>query len=41
MIQSPPVRTREDLAALLAKKISSGEYKPGDLLPSERARAPE
>jgi GntR family transcriptional repressor for pyruvate dehydrogenase complex len=41
MIQSPPVRTREDLAALLAKKISSGEYKPGDLLPSERALAEE
>ncbi|HYH13073.1 MAG TPA: FCD domain-containing protein [Thermomicrobiales bacterium] len=41
MIQSPPVRTREDLAALLARKIASGEYNPGDLLPSERALSDE
>jgi GntR family transcriptional regulator, transcriptional repressor for pyruvate dehydrogenase complex len=31
------VRSREDLATLLAKQIAAGHYQPGDLLPSERA----
>jgi DNA-binding FadR family transcriptional regulator len=41
MIYASPVRSREDLAALLAGKISSGELAPGQLLPSERALAEE
>jgi GntR family transcriptional regulator, transcriptional repressor for pyruvate dehydrogenase complex len=41
MIQAMPVRSREDLATLLAKKISAGEFQPGQLLPSERALSEE
>jgi GntR family transcriptional repressor for pyruvate dehydrogenase complex len=41
MFQPLPVRSREDLATLLAKKISSGDYPPGQLLPSERALSEE
>lgn len=41
MFHALPVRSREDLATLLAKKISSGEYPPGQLLPSERALSEE
>jgi GntR family transcriptional repressor for pyruvate dehydrogenase complex len=41
MIQNVPVRSREDLATLLAAKISAGEYPPGHLLPSERALSEE
>ena len=41
MFQTVPVRSREDLAAHLAKKISSGEYRPGQLLPSERSLSEE
>jgi DNA-binding FadR family transcriptional regulator len=41
MIHASPVRSREDLATLLARHISSGEYAPGQLLPSERALAEE
>lgn len=41
MFQPLPVRSREDLATLIAKKISSGEYPPGKLLPSERALSEE
>ena len=37
MYQTPAVRSREDLATLLTQKISTGEFSPGELLPSERA----
>lgn len=37
MIHPSPVRSRENLAMLLAQKISAGDYRPGQLLPSERA----
>jgi GntR family transcriptional repressor for pyruvate dehydrogenase complex len=36
-----PVRSRENLATLLAQKISAGDYRPGQLLPSERALSEE
>lgn len=35
------IRTRDDLASLLGKKILGGEFKPGTLLPSERMLAEE
>ncbi len=35
------VRSRDDLATLLAGRISSGEYHPGKLLPSERELSEE
>ena len=41
MFQTLPVRSRDDLTTLLARKISAGEYKPGELLPSERALSEE
>jgi GntR family transcriptional repressor for pyruvate dehydrogenase complex len=41
MFHPLPVRSREDLATLLSKKISSGVYPPGQLLPSERALSEE
>jgi GntR family transcriptional repressor for pyruvate dehydrogenase complex len=41
MIHASPVRSRENLAALLAQKISAGDYRPGQLLPSERALSEE
>jgi GntR family transcriptional repressor for pyruvate dehydrogenase complex len=41
MHHSTPVLSREDLATLLARKISSGEYTPGQLLPSERVLSEE
>jgi DNA-binding FadR family transcriptional regulator len=41
MIHPSPVRSRENLAALLAQKISAGDYRPGQLLPSERALSEE
>lgn len=41
MFHSLPVRSREDLAALLARKISAGDYQAGQLLPSERALSEE
>lgn len=41
MVQPSPVRSREDLATLLDQKIATGDYAPGQLLPSERALAEE
>ena len=35
------VRSRDGLASLLANKISRGEFRPGELLPSERVLAEE
>lgn len=39
MIPTLPVRSRDDLATFLAMKINAGGYRPGELLPSERALA--
>lgn len=41
MIHASPVRSREDLATLLARKIAAGDFAPGQLLPSERTLADE
>lgn len=41
MVQTPLVRSRDDLTILLAAKIAKGEFRPGDLLPSERALSEE
>jgi GntR family transcriptional repressor for pyruvate dehydrogenase complex len=38
---STSIRSREDLAALLTRKITSGELTPGQLLPSERVLSEE
>ena len=35
------IRSKDDLAALLARKISTGEYEAGTMLPSERLLAEE
>lgn len=41
MNTTAPVRSRDGLAALLAKRITGGEFPPGELLPSERVLAEE
>ena len=41
MSATASIRSREGLADLLAKRISGGEFPPGELLPSERVLAGE
>jgi GntR family transcriptional repressor for pyruvate dehydrogenase complex len=41
MAHASPIRSRGDLATLLAREISSGHYAPGQMLPSERVLSEE